>query len=134
LRVLGVDFGSKRIGIAVGESEFGIVSPRPNLLASGTLAKDAAAIAELARRETVEKVVVGIPVNPEDPRMERVCGRLAEEIGKLGLVVETVDEAMTSVQAEARMGELKGSQVRKRKDGEAACQIVERYFAESGPA
>lgn len=132
--MLGVDFGSKRIGIAVGESGFGIVSPRPTVAASGTLAKDAAAIADLAKREQVERIVVGIPVNPEDPRMEKICGRLADEIRTLGFEVDTVDETMTSVQAETFMGDLKGSQVRKRKDGEAACRIVERYFNEQALA
>lgn len=129
-----MDFGSKRIGIAVGESGFGIVSPRPVLTAAGALAKDAAAIALLAKKEQVEQIVVGVPVNPEDTRMEKICGRLADDIRALGWTVDTVDETMTSVQAEAFMGDLKGSQVRKRKDGEAACQIVERYFNEKGLA
>jgi putative Holliday junction resolvase len=130
MRVLGVDFGSKRIGLAVGESEFAIVSPRPHILASGTLARDAEQIRIVASKESAERVVVGIPYNEEDRRMERVCGKLAEELRKLGLAVDTVDESMTSVGAEQVMGELRGSQVRRRKDGEAACRIVERYFSE----
>lgn len=130
MRVLGVDFGSKRIGLAVGESEFGIVTPRNALTPTGTLAKDAKGIADFARGELADIVVVGVPYNEEDQRMERICLRLAEEIGKLGFSVRTVDESMTSVGAESVMSDLKVAQVRKRKDGEAACRIVERYFSE----
>lgn len=130
MRVLGVDFGTKRIGIAVGESEFKIVSPRPALTASGTLARDAETISSLVKAESAERVVVGIPYNEEDRKMERICGLLAEELRKRGLTVDTVDEAMTSVGAEQVMTDLRGSQVRRRKDGEAACRIVERYFFE----
>lgn len=131
MRVLGVDFGSKRIGIAVGESEFNIVTPRPTIIPTGTLAKDAKTIAELARGELAAEVVVGVPYNEEDQRMQTICLRLAEEIGRLGIEVRTVDESMTSVGAESVMRDLKGSQIRKRKDGEAACRIIERYFAAS---
>jgi putative Holliday junction resolvase len=120
VRVLGVDFGSKRIGLAVGESEFGIVTPRPSITPSGTLAKDAKTIAEYAKGECAEIVVVGVPYNEEDRRMEGICLRFADEIAKLGIAVATVDESMSSVEAESRMGDLKVSQVRKRKDSEAS--------------
>jgi len=130
MRVLGVDFGTKRIGLAVGESEFGIVSPRPNLTASGTLSKDADVIKGIALKESVDRVVVGVPYNDEDQRMQRICMKLAEEIRKLEVTVDTVDESMTSVGASQAMTELRGSQIRRRKDGEAACRIVERYFSE----
>lgn len=131
MRVLGVDFGSKRIGLAVGESEFGIVTPRNPLTPTGTLAKDARAIAEFAKGEVADCVVVGVPYNEQDQRMERICLRLAEEIGTFGISVVTVDESMTSVGAESVMSELKVSQVRRRKDGEAACRIVERFFSDT---
>lgn len=132
LRVLGVDLGAKRIGIAVGEKGFGVVSPRPALAASGTLARDAEAIAAFARREQVDLVVVGVPENEEDPRMANVCRKLGGLIEASGLKVRFVDEALTSVQAETRLVEaqLKGSERRKRRDGEAACLILERFFHE----
>jgi RNase H-fold protein (predicted Holliday junction resolvase) len=44
--------------------------------------------------------------------------------------VATVDESFTSVEAVNEMHELKGSEKRKRKDGEAACRIIERYWDE----
>lgn len=128
MRVLGVDLGRQRIGVAVGESDFRIASPRPAIPATGTLAKDAISISELARREEVERIVVGQPLNEEDSRMARVCAQFAELIRSHGWEVDLVDESFTSVQADSNMAELKGSQRRKRKDGEAAAIILERFF------
>jgi putative holliday junction resolvase len=132
LRVLGVDLGSKRIGIAVGERGFGVASPRPALTASGTLSRDADAISALARREQVDLVVVGVPENDQDPRMANVCRKLGGLIESGGLKVAFVDESLTSVHAEDRLleAQLKGSERRRRRDGEAACLILERFFHE----
>jgi len=130
VRVLGVDLGRVRIGLAVGETEFKIATPRAPLTASGTLAKDALAIGEIAKREEVDRVVVGQPVNAEDERMARVCAMLADSIRALGWQVDLVDESFSSVQAEANLvqADLKGSDRRARRDGEAAAIILERYF------
>ncbi len=129
-RVVGVDFGSKRIGIAVGITDFKIASPRSSLLASGKLSTDATAIQAIALKEEASMIVVGIPENVEDQRMANVCAKLAAEIRLLGLEVRTVDESFTSVEAIDDMRELKVSEKRKRKDGEAACRIIERYWDE----
>jgi len=130
LRALGIDFGSKRIGVAVGVSEPMVTTARPPLTPTGTLAKDAAAIVALAQKEEADAVVVGIPENPDDPRMANVCRKLAESIRALGLNVAEVDEAMSSVEAEANLleTELTAAGRRKLRDGEAARIILERYF------
>ena len=133
MRALGVDFGSKRIGIAVGESVHGLASPRPNLAASGTLAKDAIAIKALADREEADFVVIGLPTDAEgETRMSRICRKLGEALVALGTEVAYVDEAHTSAETERDMVEagLKGSDRRAKSDGEAACRILERYFAQ----
>lgn len=130
MRVLGVDLGRIRIGLAVGESEFKVASPRTAIAASGTLAKDAIAIDEVAKREEVDRIVVGQPINEEDERMARVCGMLADSIRALGWHVDLVDESFSSVQAETHLvqSDLRASDRRKRRDGEAAAIILERYF------
>lgn len=131
MRVIAVDFGGKRIGIAVGETEHGIASPRPNIAASGTLAKDAMAIATISEKEQAELVVVGLPLDEDgETKMSKVCRKLGGEIERLGLAVQYVDESMTSAEAERDMVDagLKGSERRSRSDAEAACRILERFF------
>lgn len=131
MRALGIDFGGKRIGVAVGEAGTGVVSPRPNLAASGTLSKDAETITKLAKAERADAVVIGLPLDEQgETKMSRVCRRLGEQIVALGVEVNYVDEAMTSATAERDMTEagLKASERRKRSDAEAACRILERFF------
>ena len=132
MRALGVDFGQTRIGIAVGVD--GIASPRPNLTASGTLAKDAQAIKALAVKEEVEVVVVGIP-GAQEGKQARICGMLADRIEELGMHVVRVDESLSSVEANAMIDQqdLKYSQRKKAVDGMAACLILERFFQERQP-
>jgi putative Holliday junction resolvase len=132
MRLLGIDFGFKRIGVAVAETEVGIVTPRSPMAASGTLKKDAEAIATLARREEACAVVLGLPVEEsgEEGRMARICRTLAEHLAGNGILVHLVDESMTSVQADGTLRQegLKASQRRKLRDGEAAALILERYL------
>ena len=108
----------------------GIPTPKPNLAASGTLSRDASAIAELARREEADAVVVGLPmVNGADTKMSRICRRLGDEIAKAGCRVEFADEELTSQAAEERLAGfgLKASEIKKQVDGEAAAAILIRF-------
>lgn len=130
MRVLGVDLGLKRIGLAVGEVEAAIATPRPVLQASGKLVDDALAIADLARQEEAERVIVGVPEGVEGSRSERAARLLADRLREAGLDVLLVDESLTSVEASAAMTEagLSVAERRRRVDSEAACRILERYF------
>lgn len=138
MRVLGVDLGRKRIGLAVGESDFQLASPRPFLAASGSLDGDAQAISEVGRREDAACVVVGLALNADgSPSAIANAGmKLAEHLRRLSWRVETVDEAMTSVEAEKalRQSDKTAAQRRKVRDGEAACRILERFFDEQSQA
>lgn len=134
MRLLGIDFGFKRIGVAVAETEVGIVTARPAFAASGALKTDAAEIAKMAKREEASAVVLGLPIEEsgEEGRMARICRTLGDHIVGNGVPVYLVDESMTSVEADdaLRMDGLKASQRRKLRDGEAAALILERYLHE----
>lgn len=130
MRVLGVDFGFSRIGIAAGEAELGVFSARPALKASGTLKKDAETIAAKAAAEEVASIVVGHPLDAEGGgRMARICAQLADHLRSLGWTVHMVDESLTSVAAHADLRDagMKASQRRRFIDGEAAVRILERW-------
>jgi putative Holliday junction resolvase len=130
MRLLGVDFGGVKIGLAVMELTAGIPTPRPYLSASGTLAKDAAAIHQLAKKEEADAVVVGLPtVNGEETKMSRICSRLGALIEKTRCQVFYADEELTSQAAERDLTELglKASQIKKQVDGDAAAKILLRF-------
>jgi len=132
MRLLGVDYGFKRIGLAVAESDFGIITPRPPLAATGTLARDAQNLAAIAKKEAVDRTILGLPIEEDGNhgKMARVCETVAEHLRKFGLTVDLVDERMSSVEAEnsLRQEDLKASQRRKLRDGEAARILLERYI------
>ena len=131
MRLLGIDFGFARIGVAVTDEAVGLPSALPALQASGKLKVDAEAIALLAKRQEVSKVVLGLPLEDGvEGKMARIMRQLGGHLEKDGLVVEYVDETLTSVEAEASLREtdMKASQRRKARDGEAACLILERYL------
>ena len=134
MRMLGVDLGKKRIGIAVGESEPGVVSPRPFLTSRGSLQLDAEQVADRAKREEVDVVVIGLPLEPDgqEGKMASIMRKFGECVSRLGYQVRFADETLTSVQATATLAaaDLTIDEARKRKDGEAACLILERFLAD----
>jgi putative holliday junction resolvase len=132
LRILGVDFGGTRIGIAVAETEPAIATPRPAIKASGTLRLDAKQILQLKHKEQAERIIVGLPFdeNGEDTKMSRICRKLGDELTKLDMIVEFVDESFTSIQAQQALSKQDWTAATRKKyiDSEAACQILERYM------
>ena len=131
MRALGVDFGGKRIGLAVVDTESGLPAPRAALAASGTLAKDAEKLVELARKEEATIVVFGLPLlDGEETRFCRVVRQLAALVEAQGLAVAFVDETLTSLRAGNVLRDqgLSGSQTKRRLDSEAACEILEAWL------
>ncbi len=115
-KVLGVDFGDTRTGLAVSDpsrllaSGIGLISP-------GGIEKTAEAVADIAREQKVSAVVVGLPVNmdgSEGSRAQRCrkFARLVEE--RCGLPVVMFDERMTTMTASRYLNET-GTHGKKRK-------------------
>lgn len=99
-RILGLDHGSRRIGLAIGDTETGMAFARPALRRRGDEA-DLRTIADLAHDEGVERVVIGLPANmdgSEGPQAG-LARRFGERLGEIGLAVGYQDERLTSWQA-----------------------------------
>jgi putative holliday junction resolvase len=105
MRFLGIDFGEKRIGLAISDPDGRLAVPLTTL----ERRNDRSAlrqIAEIAREEKVERLVLGEPVNLDGQRgaiAERVRSFGARLAEMTGLPVEWVDEALTSAEAAARL-------------------------------
>lgn len=99
-RYLALDVGERRIGLAVGDEGGGIARPL-RTLTRRALARDVAAIGELARKEEVTALLVGLPLTlrgDEGPQAARVR-RFSEALAPLGLPVELHDERFTTTEA-----------------------------------
>jgi putative holliday junction resolvase len=101
-KILAVDYGRARIGLAIAESLQGIARPL------GTLKRinrneDMRRLRELARDNSVRLILVGLPLRLDGARgeMAEETQRFAERMRKqIGVAVEMVDERLTSWEAE----------------------------------
>jgi putative Holliday junction resolvase len=101
-RVLGVDLGSRRVGIAVSDSAQRLAAGVTALPRSGDSGRDHARMAALAHDYEVVGVVVGLPLSlsgATGPAAKLVLGEIAELRESLGLPVETTDERFSTVAA-----------------------------------
>ncbi len=124
MRILGVDYGLKRIGLAVGETDVNMAFPRPTLAASGQAERDAAAIAELVRDEGFDLV---LPSGDEGDQA-RIVRSLGDALQALGVPIRYVDERGTTRQAHSTLSEIKASKRKRLLDGEAARILVEEFL------
>jgi putative Holliday junction resolvase len=106
VRALGVDPGSKRIGIAVSDRSGSIASPLMVLQRSRSRQHDLHELARIARDEEAEVIVIGLPLNMDGSQGKAAKAAMAEARRLATLVdvpVELHDERLTTVTAERSM-------------------------------
>ena len=135
--VVALDYGRKRIGIAVS-SPLGTVHPRPRLNRR-TLEQDLGALRELVLDANAAEAVLGLPHNMDGTisAMEREVREFAKKLAATcDLPVFGVDERLTSAEADDRLKELEldGRERTRRIDSAAACILLEEYKHAAGTA
>ena len=131
MRVLGLDLGTRRIGVAVSVGT--IATPHSVLERRRDRATDHTAIAALVDELGAERVIVGLPLSL-DGRMGPAATAAAEEAAALGDVlavpVETYDERLTTVTADRSLSSLglKGQARRRVVDKVAAAVILQAWL------
>lgn len=133
--VLAFDFGTRRIGVAIGEMMLGQARPLTTLDAVSNDARFAA-IAGLIAEWQPSRLVVGLPhtLDGDDHEMTERCRRFARQLeGRYRLPVALVDERLSSAAAdEALRGRGLGWRQRKaRIDAEAAAILLQNFFDEN---
>ncbi|MCP1675136.1 putative Holliday junction resolvase [Natronocella acetinitrilica] len=132
---LGFDYGTQRIGIAIGDTLTGTARPLRTLQCRNPGQVDWPSIAALIDEWRPDALVVGLPCNDDGspgalaPRTQRFARQLH---GRFGLPVHEVNEHLSSVEAEQRLAEL--GQRRTRDDPGAidmmaAAVILETWLA-----
>lgn len=133
MRALGLDLGTKRIGVAVSDRSGTIASPLVVLARSRSRRDDHARIAALVQEEEAELVVVGLPRSLSGDLGPAARGALAEVEALatvVGVPVETHDERFSTVTAERFLGAggLKGPARRQVVDKVAAAVILQSWL------
>lgn len=128
MRVLGIDFGAARVGLALGDTESKIASPWSVIAETDRLAV-LARIHDILQRDAVEAIVVGVPRPLKDSSQQNAqvteVRAFIEDVKRLGLPVHAEDEALTSRLA-ARQVQDRGQ--KGKRDDLAAAAILQTWL------
>ncbi len=141
MRIIAVDYGKVRIGLAAGTSELKIAMPLCVISATGRPGNDAELVVRKASelQGVIDKFVVGLPKNMDGTEGEqaKLTREFAEYLGKISekpIILQ--DERLSTFSAESKFNQLdKGCDRRRKKrnpkegfDAISAAVILERYF------
>ena len=133
--VLAFDFGTKRIGVAVGDFEIRLAHPLATIAVAETRARFAA-IERLIAEWRPALLVVGCPSHADG--REHPVGKLARRFaqrlqGRFGVRAELVDERLTSHEAAGMLRDsgARGARLQAGLDAVAVQRILESYFADA---
>lgn len=132
MRVLAIDYGSTRIGLALSDPTGTLARPLPFVPAKGD-AKLARELAALARKEQAEKILLGLPRNM-DGTLGEAAAKVQAFATALGaatkIPIQLVDERLTTVQASRQLHEAgRDSRAqRSRIDSEAAAVLLQGWL------
>ena len=137
-RAVGLDLGSRRIGVALCDSAGTLATPYEVVQRSGDRQRDHRRIAELVAEAEAEVVVVGLPLSLDGsvgPAAAGVQAEVAELREHLGVPVEVWDERLSTVEAGRRL-QSAGVPGRKRRhviDQVAATVILQSWLDATRP-
>ena len=133
MRILGIDYGRRRIGLALSDEDGILASPLSAYVRGHSEDRDVASLARVIRRHGASAVVVGQPLNLDGSR-----GEMAEEAEAFadririatGLPVALFDERLTSQEADRAMLEANLSRRRRKalRDSLSAVLILQGHL------
>jgi putative Holliday junction resolvase len=137
VRVIGIDFGERRIGVAVSDASGTLARPLRTIVRGASdadaIERIVAIVSELAAEDEVGSVVVGLPTRLDgtsSPQTLRIAAIVTLLSARLAVPVLTQDERLSSREADERLS-LGEKDWRKRKaklDAAAAAVILQDYL------
>ncbi|MBC7219997.1 Holliday junction resolvase RuvX [Candidatus Bipolaricaulota bacterium] len=137
MRVLGLDIGDRRVGIALSDETGTIASPH-GVHTRRSARQDAVCLAQLVRDLGATAIVVGLPLNMDGTEGEqaRRTRALAEAVAReAGLPLHYMDERLTSAEADRAMieGGLSRRARKEREDALSAVLILQAWLDRGVP-
>ena len=129
MRILSIDYGEKRIGLAVCDKKE-VLASRFLTLENKSLEKSIEEIKKIILEENIKKIVVGIPIgfknkSEQTKIIEKFIGKLEKNIS---IPIIKINEIFTSKMAKKNLREAGVKDVKKVIDQEAARIILESYL------
>ena len=131
MHCLGIDYGTKRIGLSYGD-ELGVATPLPALTEADP-AKRRAALLAVVKQRRITDLVIGLPLNMDDshgPKAKEAEALAAQLRIELALPVHLIDERLTSYEADSTLPTSKRREVRASGiiDSRAATLILQDFL------
>jgi putative Holliday junction resolvase len=137
-RVIGLDLGTRRIGVAVSDDRGRVATGHGVIERSGQTAADHRAIAELVAHLGATAVVIGLPLSlsgATGPAAKAVLAEIDALRGALAVPVDTHDERFTTVSAARGLRTAGGrSRTRRRRIDEAAASVMLQSWLDRRPS
>jgi putative pre-16S rRNA nuclease len=137
MRILGVDYGHKRIGLALSD-ESGTIAQPLDYIDGGGVARVSRDLAQFCVERKVGKIVVGVPLRLDgtpSEQTEHTLAFIAELRRATTIPVAQWDERLTSVQAERALleGNVRRSERKQKIDKLAAQIMLQSYLDATNP-
>jgi putative Holliday junction resolvase len=134
ITTIAFDYGTKSIGLAVGQTITGTASPLSAIKANDGI-PDWQVIGNIFEEWQPQNLLVGLPLNMDGTEQEitQRARKFANRLhGRFGLPIFTYDERLSSVDAKARLFELGGYKklTKEKVDSVSACLIYESWILE----
>lgn len=135
MRILGLDYGSKTVGVAMTDALGMTVQPYKTIQRDreSKLRQTLSEIAEIVEQYQIEKIVMGLPLNMDDTEGDRAAKTrdFAEKLKlRVAVPIEFTDERLTTMEAEEILDQsgISRSEQKKVIDQVAAQLILEQYL------
>lgn len=135
MRILGLDYGSKTVGVAMTDALGMTVQPYKTIQREqeSKLRQTLSEIAEIVEQYQIEKIVMGLPLNMDDTEGDRAAKtrNFAEKLKlRVAVPIEFTDERLTTMEAEEILDQsgIPRSEQKKVIDQVAAQLILEQYL------
>jgi putative Holliday junction resolvase len=132
-KILAIDYGRVRIGLAIAEAQHGLAQPLATLERINRN-EDMRRLRELVRDHSVKLILVGLPLRLDGTRgdMAEETERFAQRIRKqLGVPVEMADERLTSWEAERQLEEQFGRRSKIVESSSTKKKATEKFSVDS---
>ncbi len=130
-RIIGIDWGAKRVGVAISDATREFVFARPQILVQRGGCGEKLVV-DLINTENVVGIVIGLPLHADGTESQTtiMVRDFANKLSQLtDLPIAFIDETLTSASAQEQMGRVRICDIKQKLDSESARIILENAIS-----